>query len=180
MQGAAAKGLPQGKGESLLMSDGLVDPSQNVWRAIIKRLRESPAVLAAFGEFDLAVWRDPPADGLDGDKAYPYLQVGEIQVLGLERLDYGDIVDDPSEVFVTLHAKSRPGRGGSPMPPALIRAARGALMSPDLELEPLPNGESFRLVLGEFRDTRHFTDQDGQTAHSVSTPRFEIEPTEGG
>jgi len=163
------------------------DPTLPILEAVVGALRTAPEIEAAFAVegATLAVWSEVPAgDQDDGAGGYPYLHVAELQVVGEEPISIdGELVDDPSEVFVTVRAKSRPRSagddpaGGKPEAARLIGAARGVLTA----LAALPDGEDgtgFRIVLSEMRDSRHFTDSDGVTATSVATFRFEVEPAE--
>lgn len=165
----------------------MIDPSLAVLAATIDLLRTDPGVAAAFGSEPVAVWSTPPPGADDpGSNAYPFLLVKEIQVIGTERIVHnGETVDDPAEVFVTLHSFSRPrdtgaDLSGQPEAIRLIKASARAFGDPDdVSLEVDDDGDAFRLVLCEIRDTRHFTDPDGVTAHSVATLRLEVDPTEG-
>lgn len=161
----------------------MTDPSRVILESLLIALRASAKVRAAFGGADPQVWETPPTQGATGDPGYPFLQIGEIQVISDERIenDEDDVIDDPSEVFVTLHAKSRPrsnGEGGKPEAMSIMAAARDVI-SKGIDLVEDDDGTSFRLVLCEFAGVRHFTDADGLTAHSVATPRFDLEPKEG-
>lgn len=169
------------------------DPSLAILAALVETLRESPTIEAAFAGRPVNVWEQPPSGADDPSSAdYPFIRIGEIQVVSEERIETeaeletgsdGMIADDPSEVFVTLHTFSRPrddGAGGKPEAIRIAKAVRLVLANPEsLVLEIDDDGDAFRLVLGEIRDTRHFTDADGVSAHSVLTARFEVEPTEG-
>lgn len=160
----------------------MTDPSLVILAGLIKTLREAPEVEAAFPGA-VEVWELLPPANAEGATPYPFGRVGEIQIITDEAIENDDgTVDDPSEVFATLHAFARPGgAGGSPKAEAMgiIGAFRAVLGREDgLALEAGDDGETFRLVLSEIRDIRHFTDPDGLTAHSVCVARFEVEPAE--
>lgn len=165
----------------------MTDPSRVILESLLIALQASAKLRAAFGDQDPQVWQTPPIQGATGDPGYPFLQIGEIQIVADERVEIDEedpdeiIVDDPSEAFVTLHAKSRPranGAGGMPEAMAIMAAARDVI-SKGIALVEDDDGTSFRLVLCDFAGVRHFTDADGLTAHSVATPRFVLEPKEG-
>lgn len=170
------------------------DPSLAILAALIETLRSAPQIAVAFDERPVAIWQTVPHGAADpGSDAYPFVRIAELQVVSEERietpieLETGSddvMIDDPSEVFATIHGFSRPRQEAelSGMPEALriMKAVRAALGRPeDIVLEVDEDGDAFALVLCEIRDTRHFVDPDGITAHSVMTARFEVQPTEG-
>lgn len=176
------------------------DPANVVLVGIIAALRGAEEVEAAFAVENpdspvvVNVWSTPPAaaggEGAQGADGYAYLEVADIEVNGGEVIlndeDESDgCTFDPSEVFATLRAYSRPRGGdgdettlgGRPETARLIKAARYVLSRP-FTLDPDEDGGTFRLVLAEAGNARHFTMQDGVTAVSVLTVRFEVDPSE--
>lgn len=181
------------------------DPANVVLAGLIAALRAAPEIAAAFlvendASPDLVkVWSHPPAaaggEGAQGADGYPFLEVADIEVnsdeaIALAEEDAGGgsdgYLDDPSEVTATLRAYSRPRGGngdaaelgGRPESARIIKAARKVLAGADVELEADEDGGRFRIVLAEAGNARHFTAQDGVTAISVLTVRFEVEPSE--
>lgn len=180
------------------------DPANVMLAGIIAALRAAPEVEAAFlVENDpspelVKVWSTPPAaaggEGAQGADGYPLIDVADIEVNSGEAILLADeaagggtdgYLDDPSEVTATIRAWSRPRGGdgetatlgGRPETARLIKAVRHVLARP-FDLEEDEDGGRFRLLLAEAANARHFTAQDGVTAVSVLTVRFEVEPSE--
>ena len=178
------------------------DPSLVILAGVIKALRESPLVEEAFAVEStdsppvVRVYDDPPAapggEGAQGDDGFPFVRIDAIEMNSVESVmieeehsgESDGYLDDPSEGFVTLSAFSRPrgedlALGGKPEAIRIMKACRKVLAGGEIALEPDEDGGTFRIVLAHDASSRHFTDPDGVTAHSVLTVRFEIEPSEG-
>lgn len=159
------------------------DASSVVLVAVLATLRASPLVAAAFAVdgAEVAVWSEAPADrGAAAD--VPFVVVGDLQSVGDEVVEdeNGAALVDESELFVTVHVWSRPRddlKGGKPEALRIAKAVRKAL-STELALDADEDGQRFRVVLSDSPESRHFTDADNLTAHSVVTVRYLVEPSE--
>lgn len=178
------------------------DPSLVVLAGVLKALRESPLMEEAFAVESadsppvVRIYDDPPAapggEGATGDEGFPFGRIDFIEMNSVESVlieeehsgESDGVLDDPSEGFIGLSFFSRPRGedatlGGKPEAMRLCKAARKVLAGGEIVLEADEDGGTFRIVLAHDAGSRHFTDPDGVTAHSVLTVRFEIEPSEG-
>lgn len=139
------------------------DPSEALQDAIEAALRASPALLAAMGGDRVRLYTLSAPAGA----TYPYVVIGEDQIS-----DDATACAASSEAFTTVHAWARPDGA---VQDARIQAKRMAAAVRDA-LVALPGVAGFDLVLAEFETTRHLTDPDGLTAHSVISHRFLLDP----
>lgn len=172
----------------------VTSPGSAILAAVIAKLRTSARVLAAHeGGRPVSAYQVSPtrAPGLEDSTGYPLIEVPSVQEIGGERLggdDEDDIeegdeddnadasgcVFDPTEVFVDVHVFSRIRGDVGGMPEAMnIAAACRRTLGRRLAVEG-----GFKVTLGEWTGSRHFTDPDGVTAHTIDTFRYLIHPSE--
>ena len=138
------------------------DPALAVQDAIEAALRGSSALAAAMGG---RVRLYPLAQV--GDDLFPYLTIGEDQIVADETE-----CSAGSEVYTTVHVWARledDVQGSRAQAKRIAGAVRSAI-NRDL------NVIGFDLIDCRFDDTRHLTDSDMRTAHSVVTHRLMVEP----
>jgi hypothetical protein len=135
----------------------VTDPGLALQGAIVAALGADAAVSNLVGArlYDLA----------PDDVAFPFVALGEIQVVD----DGTACFEDAAEIYVTVHVWSR--AVGRPEAHRIAGAVRNALHLTDLDL-----GADLDLVEIRHRDTRVFTDADGRTAHGVMTFRAMVDP----
>lgn len=137
------------------------DPSLALQGAIVATLKGNgalPPVVAA------RVYDEVPAEKERVDKtgaAFPYVTVGDGQVLGDDTEDCGD----GSEVFVQIDAWSR--AVGYPEVKAIAAAIRTALKA-------LPTLSGFDVSVVEFQQCQFLRDPDGKTRHAALQFRYLI------
>lgn len=138
------------------------DPSIAIQDAIEAALRNDEPVKAQFGGLTRLYTLSAPVEA-----QFPYLLIGEDLVQGAD-MDCGSA----SEVAVTVHIYAREAEPAESRKKskALAGAVRSALA---LQLEPAGH----LVVDWAFEATRHLTDPDGLTAHSVVTLNYYTEPT---
>jgi hypothetical protein len=100
-------------------------------------------------------------DSVPGNATFPYLTLGEDHVIA----DRADCIDG-AEVFVTIHAWSRPVSPGWAEVKQIAAAVAAAL---DQSLPDI--GAQHAVVTFEHEDTRYLRDPDGVTRHAVITFR---------
>jgi len=93
-------------------------------------------------------------DAVPPSPTFPYVTIGEVQVLGDDTEDCGD----GSEVFVRVHAWSR--AVGYPEVKDLAALVR-------LKLKTVPVIAGFTVSLVQFQQTQFLRDPDGITSHAV-------------
>ena len=153
------------------------DPSLELQAALVAAIRAEPDLVAYFAPAPVSVWDTgpPKLDPGDGEEGYPFIRVGEGDVGSGERILYtgegGVVVDDPSDVTTNVHIFAR-GPDRNVICKTLAKGVRLAI-GRELELEG-----GFKNTLGLASSTRHFTESDGLTAHSVVTARHYVESSE--
>lgn len=139
------------------------DPSLALQDAIDAALRASTEMAAAMGVNVVRLYSmTAPVDA-----PFPYVVIGEDQVV-----DDSTECADSSEVFTTIHVWSRVEddvKASRRQAKTMAGAVRATLKAP-LAVA------GFDVVLQEFETTRHLTDPDGRTAHSVVEHRFLLDP----
>lgn len=151
------------------------DPAADLLLVTIGAIRADAGVAAEFEGRAVEVWETAPsrAPGAEGSQGYPFVEVPTIEANFEEFLD----CDDSSEAFAHVHVYDRiaaDGSGGKPR--AMKIAARiGRLFAAEGGFEAIAG---FRVVLAELTSTRHFTESDGLTAHSILLFRLLLEPLE--
>lgn len=137
------------------------DPSLPLQGAIVAALKANGALPDVVGK---RVYDQPPDDKVAKTKSgalFPYITVGDGQVLGDDTEDCGD----GSEVFVQIDAWSRaPGYPEVKQISAAIRAA----------LKPVPILAGFTVDVVEFQSCQYLRDPDGLTRHAAITFRYLI------
>lgn len=104
-------------------------------------------------------------DSVPPNPVFPYVTIGECQVLGDDTEDCGD----GSEVFVQIHAWSR--AVGFPEVKHLAAAIRTTLRRATYSLS------GFDVTVAEYQQTRFLRDPDGKTSHAVVEFRYLITHT---
>lgn len=132
------------------------DPSLALQAAQFSALRASGALPTVVG--------GRVHDRVPDNPAFPYVNVGEGQVLGEDTEDCGD----GSEVFSRVHAWSR--EPGFPQVKAIAAAIRATLKTP-LTLA------GFTVSVTEYVQTQYLRDPDGLTSHAVVEFRYLITHT---
>lgn len=142
------------------------DPSVAIQNAIEATLRTDAAVKAEFGGTTRLYTLVAPLDA-DGNAIFPHIIIGEDQIIG-DDSDCGSA----SDVAVTIHVYAREGTlpGTRLKAKAIAAAIRGALT-----VELTVTGH--RVIDWEFETTRHLTDPDGLTAHSIVTLAYHTAPS---
>lgn len=101
-------------------------------------------------------------DSVPDNPTFPYVTIGECQVIGDDTEDCGD----GSEVIVQIHAWSR--KEGFPEVKALAAAIRTTLGNASYSLS------GFTVSVVEFQQMRFLRDPDGITSHAVVEFRYLI------
>ncbi len=101
-------------------------------------------------------------DNVPPEPVFPYVTIGECQVLGDDTEDCGD----GSEIFVQIHAWSR--AVGYPEVKRLAAAIRTTLRRATYAIT------GFTVSVVEFQQTRYLRDPDGKTSHAVVEFRYLI------
>jgi hypothetical protein len=151
-------------------------PATAIQRAIYSILTADPYLTILFGGDEPRVWDTVPRD--DNDKpegGYPYVKIGEDQVVGSEQ--GGGVAE--SEVYSTVKIFDEPGDGsGKELSKLIVGGIADALVSEErfdaFAAAVLEHG--FICTLGEMRDARHLEPADGLTEQAVLTFRFELDP----
>lgn len=132
------------------------DPSLALQGAIVARLKGSPPLVALIA--------DRVFDEVKAGAAFPYLTIGDCQVIGDD-----DECSETSEVTFQIHAWSRsPADTGYPKIKSILSAVRTAMRAP-LTLD------GFDLLSQEFTQTQFLREPDGGlTRHAVIEFRFII------
>lgn len=150
------------------------DPAEALQRALWETLTADAGMIAAFAG-EPRVWDTVPRDGNgQPEGGYPYLTIGEIQVIGWEATEQVD----ESEAYATVNFWDKPEDGsGRERVISLSAIARAALIEPDgfAVLQAKAAAHGFNVVLGERRDARHLEPVDG-VERVRATFRFEIDP----
>lgn len=133
------------------------DPSLVLQDAIITALRANGALPSVVAN---RVYDDVPTL-----PSFPYVNAGEVQVLGDDTEDCGD----GSEVIARIHAWSR--KPGFVETKQIAEAIRTTLRA----LDPALTG--FTVSVVEFVQTQFLRDPDGQTRHAVVEFRYLIRHT---
>lgn len=103
-------------------------------------------------------------DNVPPEPVFPYITIGDSQVLGDDTEDCGD----GSEVFIRVHCWSR--AVGYPEVKALAAAVRTAL-------KVIPVLADFTVAVAEYLQTQFLRDPDGKTRHAVVEFRYLITHT---
>ena len=132
------------------------DPSLALQGAVVARLKGSAPLAALIG--------DRVFDEVKGGANFPYLSVGDGQVIGDD-----DECSETSEVTFQIHAWSRsPTDPGYPKVKSILSAVRTAMRAP-LDVP------GFDLLLQEFTQTQFVREPDGGlTRHALIEYRFII------
>lgn len=138
------------------------DPSLALQSAIEAALRDSPEVKAAMGLATVRLYTLSAPNAAP----YPFLTIGDDQILGDETECAAS-----SECFTNVHVWAR-----STTPTESRAQAKRIASAVRAALSGLTVITGFDLVLVEFETTRHLTDPDGLTAHSVVEHRFLLDP----
>lgn len=151
-------------------------PATAIQRAMYATLVEDERLRALFGGEEPRVWdtvrRDLQGKAIGG---YPYIKIGEDQIVGEEQ--GGGVAQ--SECNSTVHVWDEPGDGsGKELSKLIAAVVIDALVGEDrfdaFAARCLEHG--FICTLGEYRDARHLEPADGLTEHAVLTFRFELDP----
>nr|WP_313635215.1 DUF3168 domain-containing protein [Brevundimonas diminuta] len=139
------------------------DPSLALQDAVEQALRADADLLTAMGLAKVRLY------SLAGpvDAPYPFVVIGEDQVV-----DDATECAESSEVYTTVHVWSRVENDVS----ASRRQAKAMAAAVRRALRLIDAVDGFDVVLAEFETTRHLTDPDGRTAHSVISHRFLLDP----
>lgn len=135
------------------------DPSLALQGAIVAALQGAVAVTSLVGDriYDQVPRPVPPATG----PTFPYITVGDGQVLGDDTEDCGD----GSEVVLQIDAWSR--AIGYPQVKQIAAAIRSAL-------KIVPTLSGFDVSVVEYVQTQFLRDPDGLTRHAALTFRYLI------
>lgn len=138
------------------------DPSEAIQNAIEATLRADAAVKATFGGTTRLYTLTAPVGS-----PFPYILIGEDQVIG------DDIECGPaSEVAVTVHVYAREGTpAASRLKAKAVAGAVRKALTAQLTLV------GHVMIDWTFESTRHLTDPDGLTAHSVLNLSYETAPS---
>lgn len=151
------------------------DPTLELNRAIFAAARASPGLLAMFpGGVPIFDSGPPALDPGDGETGYPFIRAADYDAAkeGEPLVDEGgDIFDDPTDVTATLHVFAR-GSSRNVTARTISKHLAEALAA------ELPIEDGLKIVLGQMTGSRHFTEADGLTAHSVLVFSFHIQPAE--
>lgn len=139
------------------------DPSLALQDAVEQALRTDASLLAAMETAKVRLYVMSAPVGAP----YPYVVIGEDQVL-----DDATECAESSEIYTTVHVWSRVDESVS----ASRRQAKAMAAAVRRALKFIAAVPGFDLVLAEFETTRHLTDADGLTAHSVISHRFLLDP----
>lgn len=101
-------------------------------------------------------------DKVPANPVFPYVTIGEAQVIGDDTEDCGDL----SEVIISIHAWSR--AEGYPEVKRLAGAIRTTLRNASYSLS------GFTVTVVEFQQARFLRDPDGLTSHAVVEFRYLI------
>nr|WP_314437612.1 DUF3168 domain-containing protein [uncultured Brevundimonas sp.] len=139
------------------------DPALALQNTIEAALRGDAGLLASMGLQKVRLYTMSAPVGA----SHPYIVIGEDQVI-----DDSTECAESSEVITTVHAWTRVDDDVS----ASRRQAKAMAGDVRRVLKSIDAVPGFDVVLAEFEDTRHLTDSDGLTAHSVITHRFLLDP----
>lgn len=139
------------------------DPSIALQDAIEAALREDDGLRTVMGLQKVRLYSMSAPVGAP----YPYVIIGEDQVI-----DDSTECAESSEVVTTVHAWARVEDDVN----ASRRQAKAMAGEIRRIVKSIAAVPGFDLVLVEFEDTRHLTDPDGLTAHSVISHRFLLDP----
>lgn len=139
------------------------DPSEALQDAVEAALRGSAELAAAMGLEKVRLYTLSAPVGAP----YPFVVIGEDQIDGDETECAAS-----SEAFTAVHSWARSTAG---VDDSRRQVKRMAAVVRSV-LSGLTGVEGFDLVLAEFETTRHLTDPDGLTAHSVTSHRFLLDP----
>ncbi len=137
------------------------DPSEALQVAQFNALVNDAALMALLAA--PGVW-----DTINPDAPFPYVQIGESQVLG----DDTDGCGDGSEVITRTHAYTRGGADDAPdgLPPLKkIAAEVRRILKAEFALA------GFTVTVVEYVQTQFLRDPDGQTMHAVIEHRYLID-----
>lgn len=138
------------------------DPSEAIQNAIEATLRADTAVKAQFGGQTRLYTLSAPVGA-----AFPYILIGDDQVIGHD-IECGEA----STVAVTVHVYAR---GGTPPESRLKAKAIAACVRKALTAKLTLEGHE--MIDWVFETTRHLTDPDGLTAHSVLNLTYDTAPS---
>ncbi len=139
------------------------DPAVALQNAMEVALRASAALKTAMGLATVRLYTMSAPSGAP----FPYVVIGEDQIL-----DDSTECLESSEAITTVHAWSRVD-GDVAASRTQAKAMAGAVRS---ELKALSGVSGFVVTLADFEASRHLTDPDGLTAHSVISHRFLLDP----
>lgn len=137
------------------------DPSVAIQNAIDAALRTAVAVKSEFGGTTRLYTLSAPVGAL-----FPYILIGEDQIIG-DDIECGAA----SEVAVTIHVFAR---SDTPAASRLKAKAIAAAVRTALTAKLTLTGHV--MIDWTFETTRHLTDPDGLTAHSVLSLSYETAP----
>jgi len=132
------------------------DPSDALQAALVTALKGDPAVSAIIA--------DRVYDQVPPGAVFPYLVIGDDQVIADDLPDLPDGDEPLSQVFARIHAWSR--ATGFPEVKDLAGKVRNALRGAALSLD------GFRLDVRQHLQTRYLVDPDGLTRHAVVEFKF--------
>jgi len=149
------------------------DPTLELNRAIFAAVRAWPALVAMFpAGVPIHDGSPPGLDPGDGEAGYPFIRAADYDVAKVGeplRDRAGEIFDDPADETATLHVFARGARRN-----VIARTISDHLAEALAAELPIEDGQ--KIVLGQMIGSRHFSEADGLTAHSVITFQFHIEP----
>ena len=133
------------------------DPSAPMQTAVFAALSNSTRLWDLIGN-PARIYDDVP-----DTPTFPYVTIPDAHVVD----DYADGIVG-SEIYVDVHVWSRAlGHIEAKQIASAVRSAMCAILNPAGHV----------VVVFEFVSTRHMTDPDGVTAHSIVTVRYSTEPT---
>lgn len=122
------------------------------------------AIWSALAESSPAVAGGRVYDQVPGDPTFPYVTIGDEQVL-----DDGNSCGDAWEVFSDIHVWSRPASGSK-------AEAKGIVADIVPLVVAIAGVENFDVVSAQLQNSRTVRDPDGLTEHAVLTFRFLLDP----
>lgn len=142
------------------------DPSEAIQNAIEAALRGSAAVKVAMGLASARVYTLIAPVDATGNALFPHIIIGEDQIIG-DDIECGEA----SDVAVTVHVYARAATPAATrlQAKAIAGAVRAALAA-KLTLV------GHEMIDWTYETTRHLTDPDGLTAHSVVSLEYQTAP----
>lgn len=139
------------------------DPALALQNAMETALRASTALKTAMGLASVRLYKVSAPVGAP----FPYLVIGEDQII-----DDSTECAESSEVITSVHVWTRVDSD--------VQASRAQAKSIAGAIRPIIKALSgvagFSVTLSDFEGTRHLTDPDGLTCHSVVTHRLLLDP----